>query len=276
MINKEKIKSNWMYVLISQPDIYVWNLIRNTLFVGAITFVLTYLYLHSSLADKHIPSAVYSLVAFAIGLTLAMRMSTAYERWSSGSRHFNELHNSITFICMKARENLSKPEKEKLITHISLFLTNFNNTLRNLDDKNDLDIEQSYLEELHNIMSLFTDMYNSKEMELGDMNVYHKTIQDIIISAGSCVRIKNTPIPVAISMHIKVSVMLYILSLPFGLFSDMGMWSTLMVMVLYYIIAGIEIISKEIENPFYGDANDLPIDQYVKKIEEMSKRTLNI
>ena len=33
-------------------------------------------------------------------------------------------------------------------------------------------------------------------------------------------------------------------------------------------MAGIEIISKEIENPFYGDPNDLPVDSFMKKIKD--------
>ena len=71
------------------------------------------------------------------------------------------------------------------------------------------------------------------------------------------------------ALHIKVSVIIYILSLPFGLFNNLGMWSAVMVMFIYYIVAGIEIISKEIENPFYGDPNDLPIEQYIKKVQEI-------
>jgi predicted membrane chloride channel (bestrophin family) len=34
------------------------------------------------------------------------------------------------------------------------------------------------------------------------------------------------------------------------------------------VIAGIEIISNEIENPFKGDPNDLPIDDYKKENEK--------
>jgi putative membrane protein len=58
----------------------------------------------------------------------------------------------------------------------------------------------------------------------------------------------------------------YLLSLPFGLFRDLGLASSLMVMLIFYIAAGIEIISDEIENPFAGDPNDLPVDQLTRDI----------
>jgi putative membrane protein len=61
-------------------------------------------------------------------------------------------------------------------------------------------------------------------------------------------------------LHIKVSLMIYLLTLPFGLFHDLGFFAIPMVMVLFYIIAGVEIISNEIEQPFAGDPNDLPMD----------------
>ena len=117
-------------------------------------------------------------------------------------------------------------------------------------------------------------LYDNKisEEKRGDILMMQKSIMDLINSAGSCIKIRNTPIPVAISIHIKVSIALYILSLPFGLFADIGMWSTVMVMILYYIIAGIEIIAGEIENPFGKDPNDLPIEEYILKL----KKKLNI
>lgn len=42
-----------------------------------------------------------------------------------------------------------------------------------------------------------------------------------------------------------------------------------MAMVLFFIIAGIEIISNEIENPFRGDPNDLPIKDFEHKNENI-------
>ena len=71
-------------------------------------------------------------------------------------------------------------------------------------------------------------------------------------------RIKNTPIPLSYVFHIKMSILIYLVTLPFGMFHDLGLWSVPMVMLIYYIIAGVEIISNEIENPFANDPNDLP------------------
>ena len=71
-------------------------------------------------------------------------------------------------------------------------------------------------------------------------------------------RIKNTPIPLSYVFHIKMSIFIYLITLPFGMFHDLGLWAVPMVMLIYYIIAGVEIISNEIENPFANNPNDLP------------------
>lgn len=71
-------------------------------------------------------------------------------------------------------------------------------------------------------------------------------------------RIKNTPIPLSYVFHIKISIYIYLFSLPFGIFHELELFATPLVMLIYYIIAGVEIISNEIENPFANDPNDLP------------------
>ena len=71
-------------------------------------------------------------------------------------------------------------------------------------------------------------------------------------------RIKNTPIPLSYVFHIKISIYIYLFSLPFGIFHDLAIFAVPLVMLIYYIIAGVEIISNEIENPFANDPNDLP------------------
>lgn len=76
---------------------------------------------------------------------------------------------------------------------------------------------------------------------------------------GACERIKFTPIPFAYAMHLKRIILLYCLMLPFTLINDLGYWSILVVMLIFFVLVGIEVIGEEIEDPFGKDDNDLPI-----------------
>ena len=99
-----------------------------------------------------------------------------------------------------------------------------------------------------------------------DVSILENSVNTLLDNSNICERIKNTPIPMAYALHIKMSIFIYLITLPFGLFYDLGLWATPIVMVIFYMIAGIEIISNEIENPFAGDPNDLPVNELVDSI----------
>lgn len=277
IITTKKIKNNWVFLLISHPDVYLFGLILNTMAVGIITLGLNYLCLHYNL-KLHVPTTAHQLVSIAIGLLLVFRTQTSYERWSTASKNFNDIYNSLIFLTIKieaALQTCSVEEREKIKQELGTIINSFGDNFKDYlkTDDNDLarKLEIAYLQDLKALNRCITNV----EIETGktvhsDTVLLQKIVMDIISACGSCVKIKNTPIPMSYALHIKVSISLYILSLPFGLFSELGAWSTVMVMFVYYIIAGIEIISKEIENPFYGDLNDLPIDKYIKNMQQIT------
>jgi predicted membrane chloride channel (bestrophin family) len=79
-------------------------------------------------------------------------------------------------------------------------------------------------------------------------------------------RILNTPLPIAYSIAISQITWVYILLLPFQLFNSLG-WVTIPAsMFAAYIILGIALIGREIENPFGSDVNDLPLDTFCDQI----------
>ncbi|KAJ3058483.1 hypothetical protein HK102_010482 [Quaeritorhiza haematococci] len=80
-------------------------------------------------------------------------------------------------------------------------------------------------------------------------------------------RIFTTPIPVAYSLHLKHTVVLYLLSLPFQLVKDLNWWVIPIMTIASFTLMGVETIGAEIENPFGNDANDLPIESYCRQIK---------
>ena len=70
-------------------------------------------------------------------------------------------------------------------------------------------------------------------------------------------QIKRTPIPVAYSVHLYHVIWLYILSLPFQLVQNLGMWTIASVAITSFTFLGILEIGCQIEDPFGYDDNDL-------------------
>ena len=79
-------------------------------------------------------------------------------------------------------------------------------------------------------------------------------------------RVLNTPLPLAYSISISQITWAYIMVLPFQLVTKLY-WVTIpATMVAAYIILGLAIIGREIENPFGNDVNDLPLEAYCTEI----------
>lgn len=79
-------------------------------------------------------------------------------------------------------------------------------------------------------------------------------------------RILNTPLPVAYSIAIAQITWVYIVILPFQLYNYLA-WVTIPGSICAaYIILGILLIGREIENPFGNDVNDLPLDHFCQQL----------
>src|SRR6185369_3407412 len=85
-------------------------------------------------------------------------------------------------------------------------------------------------------------------------------LQSFTEICGACERIKNTPIPYSYSVFIKKFIFLYVMTLPFGYVFSLGYYVIPVVVSIFYVLASLELIAEEIEDPFGHDANDLPTD----------------
>ncbi|KAI9340453.1 Bestrophin/UPF0187 [Obelidium mucronatum] len=81
-------------------------------------------------------------------------------------------------------------------------------------------------------------------------------------------RIRTTPIPIAYELHLKQTLIVYLLSLPFQIVTVLQWYTIPATLVAAFTMFGIEAIGGEIENPFGFDANDLPQDEFVDTIRD--------
>lgn len=272
---QSKIKGNIFYLLFAKPNIYLKVLLYRTLGMGLFTFVVWYSIKYFELTSFTIPSAMHSLIGIVIGLLLVFRTNTAYDRWWDGRKIIASVASEVSIVT--ARLNSLK------ISHLDIYESDrVDEIKKQLNDfllslRNYLTIGQDnqhsvafHVKQKNHLESLFRNVSYLKQ----DDNVkgmLNNSFLKLMEYSNQLERIKNTPIPLSYVFHIKVSVMIYLLTLPFGMFHDLGIWSVPLVMLIYYIIAGVEIISSEIENPFAGDPNDLPTHKLFKTMLETLK-----
>jgi len=85
------------------------------------------------------------------------------------------------------------------------------------------------------------------------------TMQDTV---NNLERVRSTPIPFAYQAHLRMSLWLYLLFLPFQVISTMS-WMTIPgTCFASFLLLGFLEIGQEIENPFNYDENDLDMDSF--------------
>ncbi|KAJ3260606.1 hypothetical protein HK103_000216 [Boothiomyces macroporosus] len=80
-------------------------------------------------------------------------------------------------------------------------------------------------------------------------------------------RIRDCPLPIAYTVHLKQTLLLYLLLLPFQLVSTLNYWTIVVTFAASFTFLGIAAIGREIENPFGYDDNDLRMDLFCERLK---------
>jgi putative membrane protein len=110
------------------------------------------------------------------------------------------------------------------------------------------------------------ELYHQKIITGDHLIFLNSEVQSLLDICGACERIKNTPIPYSYSTFIKKFVAVYVLTLPFGFVFSLGYIAIPVVIFIFYVLASLELIAEEIEDPFGSDVNDLPTEKLAANI----------
>jgi putative membrane protein len=230
--------------------------------------------------DSHVKniSVMHGMLGFVISLLLAYRTNTAYDRWWEGRKMWGGLVNSSRNLAIKLASILSSESDlaffRKMIPGYASILhkhLNDSDTAKQLFDDVDLEIDHHKHRPNQVAKMLFqkvNDLYVSKKITGDQLIILNNELQSFTDICGACERIKNTPIPYSYSAFIKKFIFIYVLTLPFAYVFILGYFVIPVVVFIFYVLASLELIAEEIEDPFGVDANDLP----TKKIAENIKR----
>ena len=229
-------------------------------------------------------SLLHNLLGFVLSLLLVFRTNSAYDRWWEGSIHWSELVNTCRNLAMKMNAILSPDNRSDrlfFLQSIPLFAFKLRDHLRASTDFTpiNLNIYHPELAEFDNMkhepMQILSIMYNRVYALEAEKKINGDQLQSIYVDVeklnniyGACERIKNTPIPSAYSIFVKKFVYIYIMTLPFGFIFSLGFYVVPVVAFVYYVLASLEMIAEEIEDPFGDDANDIPTNTIVVTIKQ--------
>lgn len=253
--------------------------------VGAFTGGVAYVEVaYLQLSDDHVVSKLplmHSLLGFAISMLLVFRTNTAYDRWWEGRKLWGELVNVSRNTAIKTAAVLPAEDaanRKQMAALLGLFALELQNHLRSERTRMELDEDEDQIlrefdttkhlpSQLSRRMHALVHTAYREGRLTGDQLVGLSTDLTAFMNiCGACERIKNTPIPYSYATFIKKFVFVYVLTLPFGYALALGYIAIPVVIFVFYVLASLEIIAEEIEEPFGTDSNDLPLDRLSRMI----------
>ncbi|MCI9845060.1 bestrophin family protein [Flavobacterium pectinovorum] len=223
-------------------------------------------------------SVMHSMLGFVISLLLAYRTNTAYDRWWEGRKMWGGLVNSSRNLALKLSVILTE-EKDKAFFRkiIPGYASILNKHLKDEETGkqlfDDVDLEIDHHKHRPNqiakiIFQKIQDLYSTNKISGEQLITLNTELTSFTDICGACERIKNTPIPYSYSAFIKKFIFVYVLTLPFGYVFTLGYFVIPVVVIIFYVLASLELIAEEIEDPFGTDANDLPTQKIAENIKK--------
>ena len=257
------------------------------IFVAAYSWLVVFLEIEyfRLLTNSHVSNItiMHTLLSFAISMLLVFRTNTAYDRWWEGRKLWGTLVNTSRNLAIKLNAILDPGDHanrkffRKCITMYASVLSHHldsEQTRLALDEK-----EHPELAHLDNnkhvpnqvagvLIGRINRLYEEGKIKGDQLIIINHELETFTNVCGACERIKNTPIPFSYSTFLKRFIFIYVVTLPYSLAFSLGYLTVPVVALIFYVLATLELIAEEIEDPFGSDSNDLPTQKIADNIRK--------
>ena len=256
--------------------------------VAAYAGIVTYLeanYLNDPELRSHTQSIsiIYTILGFTLSLLLVFRTNSAYDRWWEGRKLWGSLTNSSRilanhFAVLFANNN---QDRHRLAQSLIAFAQTLQYHLRNerapVNPASPTPWDNAPHQPLAVHQELIRHMHQAvAHGHLTENQLLHlqPELSDLMNLCGACERIKTTPIPFSYSVFLKKFIFYYVMIFPVVYAQSMGYVVVPVTAFILYVLASVELIAEEIEDPFHGDPNDLPTAEMANSIEKKIHQTM--
>ncbi|KAJ3114045.1 hypothetical protein HK100_001811 [Physocladia obscura] len=124
------------------------------------------------------------------------------------------------------------------------------------------------IEIVFRLQKYITELKATNQIDANVQLVLSQNINALADCISCFERIRSSPIPLAYALHVKQTLFIYLLSLPFQIVPILQWYTIPATIIAAFTMFGIEAIGGEIENPFGYDPNDLPQDEFCDAIRD--------
>ncbi len=198
------------------------------------------------------------IFSFVLAFFISFRVNTSYNRWWEARILWGSLVNNSRNLAMKVDVFVGLetcPDLENIIANYPTILKFHLRRDRESIEKlfisygYSLNKDDNPLVVLnHKLFSIVNQLRRQDKITLEQFLVIDKHVSAFMDITGACERILNTRPPSA-----------FALAFPFGWVDSFGLISIPMLLVIVYILFGLEVLAEEMEDPFGHDDHDLPL-----------------
>ncbi len=270
---------NWVRILREVPRSRVFRtLFIDVMLAGAYAAAVVWLEVEVIGSLLPLGPSFLSILGIILGLLLVFRTNTAYDRWWEGRRLWGQLVNvsrglSHQLDAMFGDAPSHQKARAAYAQVLSTFPDSLGKHLREPGSVQGASAPTSLISTLHR--SIHADIAQG-HFAAESRIALAPLLQQFDDVLGACERIRNTPIPYSYSSYVKQFVLIYAIVMPFGLARDFGYGAIIASMLTFFATMGLELLAEEIEEPFGGDRNDLPLEDIAEVIARDVHRVLGV
>ena len=216
------------------------------------------------------------IFSFILAIIISFRVNTSYARWWEARTLWGAITNNCRNLGLKFDVFVGLQHHQEfyeLLRKLPLILKAY---LRNETDELNRELLSLCLHDVgsqHPILFVTKRMYiilnqlrQENKLQLEQYLVLDTHLANLNDMIGGCERIANTQVPPAFAFFVKQALLFYTLMFPFGWVETFGVLINPMMVMIVYILLGLEILSEELEEPFGKGDNDLPLNSIAKNI----------
>lgn len=226
---------------------------------------------------RHNLGQFHLIFSFILTIVISFRVNSSYSRWWEGRTLWGAIVNNCRNLALKfdVYFGLQKyPDFCLLLSKLPVLIkANLRkNKTVSTEALNELGL--NYEESVHPVVLVTQHMYRIiNEMRDGSIDrmqqcaLLETHVANLIDMVGGCERIANTRTPPAFAFFVKQALLFYVLMFPFGWLNTFGFLIVPMMLMIVYVLLGLEILSEELEEPFNECDNALNLEVIARTIE---------
>jgi putative membrane protein len=229
----------------------------------------------SDLADVH--SEIHAALTLVLGWLLVFRTNTAYSRWWEARTLWGRLVNASRNLAQKVTclVEIQADHLQRFRRPLLAFPYALRDHLRSEDSLAKVpgyETSTDTPEHIPNylVSQLYQELRECRRQKLIDgdeMRAIDDEMSELLDICGGCERIYKTRVVTSYRIFARQCVLLYLVTLPWGISNDMGFWTIPMTMIISYFMLGLETVAEHVEEPFGRDEDDLDLDGLCQTID---------